>query len=183
MYQFDELDEITRHWMMREFLAEEESRNPYRSTRLSQTGLGNFPELMKEAILNGNEESLAKSLLNPSYWKSSEVAHSSKGKTFVRSFDIQTVAETLAKTEFNTWYIRGLAKRLIEEGEEECEVYRAASADDPRVECLQHEGKIYKVIEVYNGHRAKYWPRPGNPNIFSMPIGTNCHHTIKRIKK
>jgi len=34
MYNFEELDEITRKWMLQEFLNEELSGSPYRSTRL-----------------------------------------------------------------------------------------------------------------------------------------------------
>lgn len=65
MFNFEQLDDITRQYMLSEFRAEEVSGNPYRSTRLSPAGLLAFPKLMVEAILHGNEETLAQALSNP----------------------------------------------------------------------------------------------------------------------
>jgi len=181
MYRFEELDEITRKWMLEEFLNEERSENPYRSPRLSPLGLKVFPMEMEKAIREGNEETLARALSNPAYWKSSET-YRRGGKEYIRRINPTKAAEFLAYTEFNTWYVRGFARRLIEEGEEYCQVYRAAPAWQPRDECLKHEDQIYEVIKVYEGHRARYWPPPGNPNAFSIPVGTNCHHSIRRVR-
>lgn len=177
MYNFAELDNTTRKWMLEEFLVEEKSGNPYRSTRLSAVGLKIFPTEMKNAIQKGNEETLVKALSKPEYWKSSEPW--AKG---IRRINYIKAAEFLGRSEFNTWYVRGLARRLLEEGEEYCEVYRAAPAWEPRGECLKHEGKIYPVKKIYDGHRARYWPPPGNPLAFSIPVGTNCHHSIRRVR-
>jgi hypothetical protein len=69
----------------------------------------------------------------------------------------------------------------MEEGVELCEVYRGAPAFQPRAECQDHDGKSFKVIDVYNGHRARYHPVV-NEFAFSIPIGPNCHHTIRRLK-
>ena len=166
--------------MLEEFMSEEKSGSPYRSSRLSPLGLEVFPERMKKAIMEGNEETLFEALSNPTYWLSSET-WTREGVTRKRAVNPQKVAEFLARTEFNTWYVRGFARRLIEEGEEFCQVYRAAPAKIPRGECLRHESEIYKVEEVYRGHRARYWPPPGDPNAFSIPVGTNCHHAIRRV--
>jgi len=182
IYNFEELDGKTRKWMLEEFLSEEKSGNPYRSSRLSSSGITIFPTEMEKAIRNGNEETLANALSKPAYWQPSET-YERGGRNFIRRINPVKAAEFLACTEFNTWYVRGFARRLIEEGEEYCQVYRAAPAWKPRGECLQHEGKIYTVQEVYKGHRAKYWPPPGNPNAFSIPVGTNCHHSIRRVPK
>lgn len=181
MFQFEELDKLTRKFMLQEFKAEE-AEIPYRSPRLSATGLEAFPRLMEEAILSGNEETLCRALSSPGYWKPYE--------TYVRGGIIRQkrinpakAAEFLAITEFNTWYVRGLAKRLLEEGEHFCQVYRAAPAWNPRGECLQHDGQVYALLDIYNGHRARYWPELGNPRTLSIPVGTNCHHSIRRVKE
>lgn len=180
MYNFEELDEITRKWMLEEFLKEEKSGNPYRSKRLSSLGFKAFPKEMETAIREGNEVTLAQALSNPAYWKRSENQRRS-GKVHSRIINPIKVAQTLAYTEFNTWYVRGFARRLIEEGEEYCQVYRAAPAYQPRAECLAYEGKNYKVQVIYNGHRAKYWLNK-NPSAFSIPVGPNCHHSIRRVR-
>ena len=181
MYNFEELDDITRKWMLEEFLHEERSGKPYRSPRLSSLGLEIFPKEMEKAIVDGNEESLAHALSRSDYWNPSE-AYTRSGKNYMRKINPTKAAEFLAYTEFNTWYVRGFARRLIEEGNENCQIYRAAPAWQPRPECLEHEDKIYNVQEIYEGHRARYWPHPGNSNVFSIPIGTNCHHSIRRIR-
>lgn len=181
MFNFEQLDDITRQYMLSEFRAEEVSGNPYRSTRLSPAGLLAFPKLMVEAILRGNEETLAQALSNPQHWKPTE-PYTRSGVTRQRRINPIKAAEFLARTEFNTWYVRGLARRLLDEGEQYCQVYRAAPAWEPRAECLQHDGKIYSVQEIYDGHRARYWPPPGNPTALSIPVGTNCHHSIRRVR-
>lgn len=182
MYNFEELDKTTRKWMLKEFQAEERSGNPYRSSRLSPLGIRTFPVLMKKAICGGNEVSLAHALSQPAYWQPFET-YVRGGSIHKRRINPLKAAEFLARTEFNTWYVRGFARRLIEEGEEFCQVYRAAPAWRPRGECLQHEGKTYEVQIIYDGHRARYWPPPGKPNAFSIPVGTNCHHSIRRVPK
>lgn len=180
MYDFEELDGKTRKWMLEEFRDEEGSGEPYRSPRLSPLGLEAFPKEMERAIREGNEETLAQALSNTAYWRSSETSQR-LGKIYQKKINPRKAAESLAYTEFNTWYVRGFARRLIEEGEEYCQVYRAASAWEPREECLRHEGTVYKVKEIYDGHRARYWPSPGNKNALSIPVGPYCHHTIKRV--
>jgi hypothetical protein len=168
--------------MLEEFQAEERSGNPYRSPRLSSLGIKTFPIEMENAIRKGDEENLARALSQPAYWQLSET-YMKGGVIHTRKINPVKAAEFLAYTEFNTWYVRGFARRLIEEGEEFCQVYRAAPAWQPRGECLQHEGQIYKVQRIYGGHRARYWPPPGNPSALSIPVGTNCHHSIRRVRK
>jgi len=180
MFRFEDLDSVTRSRMLEEFRAEEGTR-PYWSQRLSQRGLAEFSKLMEQAIASGNEVSLAQVLADPAFWKPSAPFVRSR-KTHYRSINPTKAAESLAVTEFNTWYVRGFARRLLEENEELCEVYRAAPAWEPRRECLQHDGRTYPVLEIYNGHRARYWPPPGNPGALSIPVGTNCHHTIRRLR-
>lgn len=180
MYNFEELDEITRKWMLEEFRNEENSGQPYRSSRLSPEGIAICPKEMERAIEHGNEEAFVRVMSEPRCWRSSEI-YQRQGRSHERRINPTKAAQFMAYTEFNTWYVRGFARRLIEEGQEECRVYRAKSAWQPRTECLRHENQIYKVKDIYAGHRARYWPPPGDQNALSIPVGTNCHHTIGRI--
>ena len=126
---FEELDETTRSKMLLEFDAEETGAiPPYRGRNLSASGAEAFPSLMREAILHGNEETLATSLKNSLYWVSSGTTHRG-GVVRLRDINYNNEADRLGLTEFNTWYVRGLAKRLIDEGEKECQIYRAAYQD------------------------------------------------------
>ena len=182
MMNFEELDEKTQKWMLEEFNDEEKSGNPYRSLILSVEGLKQFPTLMEEAIRNGNEITLSQMLSKGSFWKSSIDRRIKSGGTTSVRVDPQKAANRLALTEFNTWYVHGFARRLMEEGEEKCQVYRAEQAIEPRCECKIYENQIFDVKKIYDSHRARYHPKL-NPTAFSIPTGANCHHTIRRVTK
>ena len=176
---YEELDEITRKHMLAEFEAEQRSANPFRSKALSPAGLDAFPRFMGAAIQTANEESLFESLNDAEYWEPKE-QYKRSGVARERQRNIRQAAERLALTEFSTWYVRGLATRLLAEGVTNCQVYRGAQPKWEPGECAEHEGVIVAVRAVYDGHRARYWPEPGSPDAFSIPFGPGCHHVIRR---
>lgn len=175
---YSELDPTTRKWMLIEFDHEEASGNPYRSKWFSAEGRMVFPSEMRRAINEGNERTLAIALNNPSFWLSSYISSSGRRMTLPTG-----TSKMVAMNEFNEWYTHGFARRLIEEGVETCVIYRAEAAEVPRCECSALEGKIVTVRDVYDGHRARYHPEPGDPHAFSIPSGPNCHHSIRRPNK
>ena len=180
MFDFEELNDETRAVMLQEFEAEERGGSPYRSTRLSEEGLAVFPGAMRNAIEMGNEESLEYDLLDPDFWDARET-HRRAGRVRRRRINFESAARSLAITEFNTWYVRGLSRRLIGEGLLECEIYRAADAREPYGECPLDNGAILSLRDVYDGHRIHYWPRPGDSDGLSVPAHPNCHYTIRRL--
>jgi hypothetical protein len=173
--RYENLDEETRRWMLQE-LKEEEARAPYRSPSLSPEGVRRFPELMEKAITSGDESSLAKDLKAKALWAEYEPIPEGG----VRRTEPERAARTLAHQEFNTWYVRGLCRRLMEEGENLVQVYLAGEPESSPDECTSLENTILEVRFIYNGHRAKYWPKP-NPKAFSVPCGPLCQHSIRRI--
>ncbi len=178
---YEELDARTRQYMLTEFEQEEASGTPYRSKALSANGIAAFPDLMREALKSGNEVALCQALDNVAYWTPYE-EYTRDGVTRSRRRNVQQSAERLSLTEFSTWYVRGLAKRLFDEGELKCEVYRGAQPKWQPAECASHEGLIVSVEEIYANHRARYWPEPGNLNAFAVPFGPGCHHLIRRLQ-
>ena len=171
--QFEELDDDTRIYMHRAFRAEE-SGDPYRSDRLSADGKEAFPELMAQAINNGDESTLTRSLLCANFWE--------PGYPSGRPVPMHHYSEQLARSEFNTWYVAGLAARLTHEGETHCQVYRAVNPGSNPEPCPAHDG-TYTLVEIIDGHRARYWPRPGDQSRFSIPATPGCHHTIRRLPR
>jgi hypothetical protein len=165
--------------MMQEFNLEISGHNPYLGERLSASGRAAFPDLMRAAIQNGSEVTLISSLMRPVYWVGSET-YIRDGVPRSRRINSQQAAESLGLNEFNTWYVRGLSKKLLDLGETQCQVYRAAQPKWTKADCSAHENRFFPLIDIYNGHRAKYWPTQ-NPSAFSIPSNPSCHHTIKRI--
>lgn len=181
MMNYDELDDTTRKWMLEEFNNEQSQEKHHQSKSLNQAGLEAFPEIMRKAIQTGNIDSLAKELSNPSYWNPTKPRKGKNG-TIDIPINPQTEAKMVAHSEFNTCYTHGFARRLKEEGIEVCEVYRADRADQQNCECTNLEGTTQPVQKIYDGHRAKYFPKD-NFGAFSIPSVPYCHHTIRRVKK
>ena len=172
--EFGELDAETRKWMLVEFEAEEDSK-PYRPPRLNDVGQMKFVEMMTRAIQTGDIQSL-EAEVSSGCLKSMETRTRNGRTSHVRV--PRNAAHILAHTEFTTWYTRGFARRLIEEGVEMCEVYRAEAAARPRCSCSRLEGSVVSVRSVYDGHRPYHYGT--NPEI-TIPDGPLCHHTIRRV--
>jgi hypothetical protein len=178
---YEELDETTRESMLREFEAEEAGGRPYRSKDLSAAGRAAFTGHMRDAIRQGTEVTLGPALSQPHYWNPTG-RRTVKGVDRTYTINPGFAAERLALTEFSTWYVHGFAARLLAEGVTRCEIYRGAEPKGEPAECSQHEGQIVAVQLVYDGHRARYWPEPGDPTAFSIPAHPNCHHLIRRLQ-
>jgi hypothetical protein len=177
---FEELDSTTRQRMVAEFDSEQASGNPYCGKNLSLEGVLAFPRLVRAALEGGTEQTLQGAFVKIALWNPTE-DYVRNGVPHSRRVNIAQASERLALTEFNTWYVRGLSRRLRDEGVAECQAYRAAMPKWEPAECSEHEDQIFRVEQIYAGHRVKYWPEPGTPNAISIPFGPGCHHTIRRI--
>lgn len=178
--QFEELDETTKAYMLRELENEEVGGNPYLSHGLSPTGRVAFPALLRQAIQVGSEVTLIEALNRVDYWHPTE-PYVRNGVERERQVNVAQASERLGLTKFNTWYVRGFSKRLLDEGHTQCQAYRAAQPKWEHAECSAHEGQIFPVAEIYANHRVRYWPPPGDESKQSIPFGPGCHHTIRRI--
>lgn len=176
---FEELDAITRGYMLRDFDDEQASLNPYRSRALSPAGLLVVPGLIRVALDAGTDETLIEALTRTDLWNRSE-SYVRDGVIRERDVNHVQAAQRLGLTEFNTWYVRGLCGRLLAERVVECQAYRGAQPKWEPGECEEHDGQVYPVTDIYHGHRARYWPEPGDPAATSIPFGPGCHHTIRQ---
>jgi hypothetical protein len=179
MFDFPELDYITREHMLREFRAEQMSElGPYRPKGyVGDDHL--FVGIMERALTEGDEESLIEELTLPHLWDEYVVRETRRGPVpAIDRYDVQ--ARRFGITEYNTWYVRGLTKRLLEEGVRTCEVFRADRAYRPRQECRRLEGMEVATLAIYEGHRLRYHHVHEDPRGLSIPIAPNCHHSIRR---
>ncbi len=130
---FENLDDRTRQLMLDELDYDIAHNQLHISPFLSGQGQRDYVSLIREAIQNGTDELLAENLR----------AHRRINRTLPRrqpkgGFSIaatpENAAEVLAESEFNRYYIRGLARRAIEDGVPELVIYRAKPVKNPRPE-------------------------------------------------
>jgi hypothetical protein len=152
---------------------------PY-GKQLTDDGWVAFEQAMPEALASKDDGWLVSEMSAPAYWLDRSPRKTKNGVTMV-NYNKQDALERLCFGEFNIAYIRGLARALLARGETTCLVYRADPAYEPRAECSEWEGQAFPLADVLAGHRARYFPPPGDPTVFSIPTGPNCHHSIRAV--
>jgi hypothetical protein len=117
--------------MLEELAYDQDRHQLYISPYLSGQGINDYPHLLREAIEQGDDETLATELRQ--HRRIARTAHRRKPRG---GYNIVTVpnnaAEVLAQDAFNRYYIRAVCRRALEEGLSEVVVYRARPADSPR---------------------------------------------------
>lgn len=174
----EELDDATRVRMHGEFLAEWGAEDHFVPASLDVQGVAEWEEILGAAIQSGDDATLAAALGRSGLIKQRET-YPRNGRTYERTVNVAQRAEQLATSEFNTWYVRGLCARLLDEGVERVQVYRAAPAKYAVAGCSTHEGALMSTRVVYDGHRASYWPEV-NQQAVSVPMQPGCHHSVRR---
>jgi hypothetical protein len=162
--------------MWAEFEAEFAGGAPFFPVRLTGYGRDLWPGLLREAINDYDDEWLMDALMEPGVIVNSEMAASAR--LGAKAVNVAAAARTMAMSEFNTWYVRGLSALLLAEGVPTVRVYRAADPRWSSAACAQHEGQIVDTQVMYDGHRARYWPVQSD--VFAIPFQPNCHHSIQR---
>lgn len=139
---FINLDDKTRKFMLDELEQDVTANKLYLSPRLSDASRRNYEKLLRSAVQNGDDVSLANSLVG--MFKEYE-QRAKKSGGYINAKVPVTAPETLAEGEFNRYYCRGVCRRAIEEGLEEVEVYRAKAVRDPRPESQALVGSKHKA--------------------------------------
>lgn len=148
--------------------------------QLTDAGWDVLERVMPEALMEHTDDWLLEGLSSPGLWLETLSRRTKSGVTQVE-YNKREAAEKLAYGEFNIAYIHGLAQVLTDRGETDCIVYRADDAYIPRGECSGWEDQRFPVADVLAGHRARYFPPPGNQQVWSVPSGPNCHHSIRAV--
>jgi hypothetical protein len=167
----EEWDELEASW----------PRGACYGKQLTEAGWDAFPFAMREALAERDDTWLQRQMLNIDFWRPFLI-HNTKGGEKLVDYNKPDAVRKLCLGEFNIAYVRGLASALLDRGESHCEVYRADAAYDPRGECSAWEGRQFPLGDVIAGHRARYFPPPGDRSIFSVPSGPNCHHSIRAVQ-
>jgi hypothetical protein len=148
--------------------------------RLTHDGWEAWAIAMPFALDRHDDTWLIAQMDHDRYWLPSERYRSPRtGRVATVHFNPRQALRQLCIGEFNTAYVRGLARALLDRGEVDCVAYQAGRDDDAQcAECAAWEGEVVPLVVVLEGHRARYWPRPGISSAWSVPFGPDCRHTI-----
>ena len=163
------LDERTRQLMLAEVEYDVERDQLHISPYLSGQGQRDYPNLLRQAIEQGDEETLAESLR-----RRRRIARTAHRRQPAGGYTIVTIptnaAEMIADSEFNRYYIRALCRRAIEDGIDALIVYRAKPVSDPRPqsEALIEEtidpAALLEDLRTHPGDEIPQMGVPGGPN-------------------
>ena len=170
-FRFQNLDGLTRSFMVAEIERDTTQGVLYLSPRLTERGRRDWPGLLRTAAESGDERRLAESLRGTG--RLHEVEHRRNRRGWGQTHEVRvsiTAPMTLAEGEFNRFYIRGLCLRAIGEGLADVEVYRAKAVDVPRSESIYMVGRklpaerLLDDLRLYSSEEEPAMRVPGGPN-------------------
>lgn len=164
--QYENLDPTTRRHALAELDQDLASGDFHASERLRPTAIAEYQRDLHEAIRYYDDrwlEERASDLLVDFEHRRTR----SGGQTTAKLPDM--AARMLTEGDFNRYYMRGLARRAIEEGRHVIEVYRARLSMEPRTESAQLEGNRLPAQDVLQYLRGQSVTDPavtalGRPN-------------------
>jgi hypothetical protein len=172
--KLENLDARTRRYMLDELEYDVARGTVYTSPRLSERGRGEWESLLRAAIQDGDDVSLAVSLRSQGRMRSTEQRRKPKGG-FATARVPATAPETLAEGEFNRFYARGLCGRALENGVNELLVYRAKQVRVPRSESQAMIGTTIDAAALLEDLRA----HPGIDPALGLPPGPNSGLSVR----
>jgi len=178
---YQDLDAKTRDLMLEEIVRDVAAHTLYLSDNLTQQGRVDYPGLLKEAVANGSDDTLAVAIrvrLN-----SHEKPRKLKSGEFSTAPEMRSNAHTmLAEGEFNRFYIRAVCRRAIDgEGGSPAVVtiYRAKAVDRERPESEAKIGQSVAADALLRDLRGS----PGVATAQAVPGGPNSGLSVRLPKK
>ncbi|HMS66785.1 MAG TPA: hypothetical protein PKD18_01550 [Saprospiraceae bacterium] len=171
-FNFENLDIETRELMDSEIRSDISKGELYYSKRFNENGKALYPQLLLDAVNNGNEESLSIALKLNNCFADKEARNGKNGITYAKV--PESANQTLAESEFNRFYIRGLAMRAFASGQT-LTVYRARNSENPRAESEILIGKQVSAVKLLNDLRESI----GIETALGLPAGPNSGLSVK----
>jgi hypothetical protein len=169
-----DLDKRTRQLMLEEMEYDTARNQLHISPFLSGQGQRDYPNLLREAIENGDETTLSAALNEQRRIERAMPRKQQKGG-FQLVAAPYTAADTVAESEFNRYYIRALCRRAIEDGIPELIVYRARPTENPRPESEELVETTVDPAELLADLRA----HPGQATALGIPAGPNSGISVR----
>jgi hypothetical protein len=133
MLRLENQDTRTRWLMINELDNDARAGRLYDSPLLTKVGREDYPSLLRDAILNRDEEWLAGELLKEGRVARSELV----GQGDMEREILPETVKVLVAQEFNRLYCRAICRRAIEQRAPYVQVYRAEEVPSPCPEVLQ----------------------------------------------
>ena len=163
---FENLDERTRQLMLDEMEYDIEHHQLHISPFLSGQGQRDYENLLRDALQNGDDETLAQSLREHRRILRTLPRRNPSGGYSIAA-TAENAAQVLAESEFNRYYIRALARRAIEDGISELVIYRAKPVTNPRPESearIETSLSPQELLEDLRSHLGDERPTLGVPS-------------------
>ena len=171
---YENLDDRTRQLMLEEMDYDIAHNQLHISPLLSGQGERDYPNLLREAIQSGSDETLAESLRVHRRLSRALPRRKPKGGYGIASTP-ENAADMLAEGEFNRYYIRALARRALEDGIQELVVYRAKTVQSPRPESEALVETTLPAGDLLEDLRS----HPGEPPTLGVPSGPNSSLSVR----
>ena len=173
---FENLDDRTRGLMLDEMEYDIANNQLHISPFLSGQGQRDYTSLLRDAIQKGNDETLAQSLREHRRIVRTQPRRLPKAGGYSIAATPENAAEVLAESEFNRYYIRGLARRAIEDGITDLIIYRAKPVQTPRPESEARVETSLSPQELLEDLRS----HPGDePPTLGVPSGPNSGLSVR----
>lgn len=168
------LDQHTRLFMLEEIDLDVAADSYYKSQWLNANGLACWAEILRDAAANGNDDTLAQSIVQRNCLHTHYEKRKPKGGTTIAAIPY-TAPVTMAEGEFNRYYVRGLCRRAIADGVPSLEVYRAKTVDVPRTSSEAMIGHLVDPAAILADLRTCQGLEPA----LGLPPGPNSGLCLK----
>jgi hypothetical protein len=135
--------------MLKEFDEINATGNLFVPDFLAEDGKDYYPSLVRDAVLNFDEEWLAEQLLNGGWLRPGETVAGHNG--VVAQPVPATTIRALARGEFNRLYCRAVCRRALEQGETQVVVYQADEVTELPAACAAQVGRRVGATGLFDG--------------------------------
>jgi hypothetical protein len=170
-----------RKYMIDELEFDKTNNNFYFSNRLQTIKHSVYIDLLRQALKEGNDESLASEIERNSCLIQQETRQTKYGPKIANlPYNAHVV---LAEAEFNRYYIRGVCRKA-QENVKQLEVYRAKQVSSPRPESQAKIGKTIDPTQLLNDLRKDSKLCEKNhggwvDNALGIPAGPNSGLSVR----
>lgn len=166
--------DVVRNLMVEEMELDRSEGKLYKSTRLNQRGIAEYPEILREALENYDDHWLANQIKQRNLLNSTEKRKKKNGGWSTVKVP-SNAHHMLAEGEFNRFYCRALCRYAIENDIEALIIYRAKHVSEPQPESTRKIGKSVIAQRLLDDLRN----RIGIETALGIPAGPNSGLSVR----